>query len=236
MIERMQEKPGCLGYIVASIRKLLGLSGQEEVALPYRIRDDFLSTAELSYYQVLKSVLGPKAAISAKVRLADILFVPNANKNVSYFNRISQRHVDFLLCESSTMQPVLVIELDDSSHKKPRQIERDQFLDQTLEAANLPILRVTAKRQYAKDEVISQLTPFFSSSPAPVQSAQMDQGISDSSRETPQATSPTCPKCGGAMIPRVATHGEHKGKQFYGCSNYPKCRGVLPLTVDQQSG
>lgn len=36
----------------------------------------------------------------------------------------------------------------------------------------------------------------------------------------------TCPLCGGALVMRTATRGENKGKQFYGCSNYPKCRYV----------
>lgn len=33
-----------------------------------------------------------------------------------------------------------------------------------------------------------------------------------------------CPKCGGALILRVAKKGPNAGNQFYGCSNYPKCR------------
>jgi hypothetical protein len=60
------------------------------VPLPYRVRDDFLSPAELSYLRVLKSVLGSKAAVCAKVRLADLLFVARPNENLGYFNRIAQ--------------------------------------------------------------------------------------------------------------------------------------------------
>lgn len=33
-----------------------------------------------------------------------------------------------------------------------------------------------------------------------------------------------CPKCGGVFILRTATKGANAGKQFYGCSNFPKCR------------
>lgn len=33
-----------------------------------------------------------------------------------------------------------------------------------------------------------------------------------------------CPKCGGVLVLRTATKGANAGKQFYGCSNYPKCR------------
>lgn len=34
----------------------------------------------------------------------------------------------------------------------------------------------------------------------------------------------SCPKCGSELILRVAKQGQHKGNEFYGCSNYPKCR------------
>lgn len=33
-----------------------------------------------------------------------------------------------------------------------------------------------------------------------------------------------CPKCGGALVVRVAKSGPHAGGEFYGCSNYPKCK------------
>ena len=33
-----------------------------------------------------------------------------------------------------------------------------------------------------------------------------------------------CPKCGSIMVLRTAKKGEYAGKQFWGCSEYPKCR------------
>lgn len=35
-----------------------------------------------------------------------------------------------------------------------------------------------------------------------------------------------CPKCGAALVKRVAKKGERAGKEFYGCSNFPKCRYI----------
>ncbi len=33
-----------------------------------------------------------------------------------------------------------------------------------------------------------------------------------------------CPKCGGALIRRLAKRGAMAGNAFYGCGNYPRCR------------
>lgn len=43
----------------------------------------------------------------------------------------------------------------------------------------------------------------------------------------PSEPVPVCPRCGVKMVRRVATQGAHKGEPFYGCANYPKCRGLL---------
>jgi ssDNA-binding Zn-finger/Zn-ribbon topoisomerase 1 len=36
-----------------------------------------------------------------------------------------------------------------------------------------------------------------------------------------------CPKCESPMVLRTARKGAKAGQEFWGCSNYPKCRYVL---------
>lgn len=38
---------------------------------------------------------------------------------------------------------------------------------------------------------------------------------------------PSCPKCSSEMIQRVAKKGARQGQTFFGCSQFPKCRGVV---------
>jgi restriction system protein len=40
---------------------------------------------------------------------------------------------------------------------------------------------------------------------------------------------PACPRCGAPMVLRTARRGENVGGQFYGCSTYPQCRGMVSL-------
>lgn len=40
---------------------------------------------------------------------------------------------------------------------------------------------------------------------------------------------PSCPKCGASMVRRRVTRGERKGKEIWGCSCFPKCRGVIDI-------
>lgn len=40
---------------------------------------------------------------------------------------------------------------------------------------------------------------------------------------------PSCPLCGHAMVLRTARAGRHAGRQFWGCSTYPDCKGTAPV-------
>lgn len=47
---------------------------------------------------------------------------------------------------------------------------------------------------------------------------------------TPEGT-PSCPRCGKPMVLRTSKRGQNQGEQFWGCSGYPKCRGIIPVEV-----
>lgn len=40
-------------------------------------------------------------------------------------------------------------------------------------------------------------------------------------------TVPDCPRCSKPMVRRMARQGVHSGQAFWGCSDYPSCRGTL---------
>ena len=38
---------------------------------------------------------------------------------------------------------------------------------------------------------------------------------------------PDCPKCGQSMVRRTARRGANAGNEFWGCSEFPRCRGIV---------
>ncbi len=40
------------------------------------------------------------------------------------------------------------------------------------------------------------------------------------------ASTTVCPKCGGSLVKRTAKSGEYAGREFFGCSNFPRCKYV----------
>lgn len=207
---------------------------------PYHLRDHFLSPAELSFFNVLRTAIGNRAALCTKVALGDIFMVKkdDPSRYRIYTNKIDRKHVDFLLCDPITMRPVLGIELDDKSHQRQDRQERDAFVDQVFAAARLPLLHVPVKRGYVVSELSAQLAPFLGSGlepqiPAPPPTTiPTPPSTTVKPVQTPPVSSqkklPVCPKCGGEMVLRKVRSGANAGNRFWGCSNYPTCHTILP--------
>jgi len=183
---------------------------------------NFLSTRCFSLFWVLGLLFNQKSGWQT------FFFVARPNENVAYFNRIAQRHLDFLVCDSATMKPLLGVELDDSSHQRDSRQERDEFVDKVFQAACFPLLRFSAQREYNGREIAERIAPFLKDkmvSTPPSQAPSMPPTVAHDN------AAPLCPKCNIPMVIRTVAQGEHKGKQFYGCPNYPRCREVKPLAI-----
>lgn len=222
------EKSGCLFILF----QLLGLLPKHEavteaeeriteaelVELPYRVRDDFLSPAERSFYSALVTALADRAVTCPKVSLGDILFTTDRQNARKHTNRINQKHVDYLICSRGEMKPLVAIELDDSSHERASARERDQFKDAAFAAAGLPLVRIKTKRSYDVQELARTLLPYVVVAAAPT--AIPFASVANNAL-------PTCPKCGVAMVQRTASRGQQAGKPFFGCPNFPRCREIV---------
>lgn len=202
--------------------------------LPYRLRDDFLSPAEHSFYMVIKQMMGNYLVICPKVSLADIFFVIQPNKNFGAINQINRKHIDFLICDPKTLIPRFAIELDDSTHKRSDREERDEFVDWVFDTAGLSLIHIPVRNAYDTTELgvlfkkALQGISFENRDDSTINqsdnSMNLTPGISESNN-----LAPFCPKCGVQMVLRSASSGSKAGQKFYGCKNFPRCRQIIPV-------
>ena len=197
-------------------------------SFPYRLRDDFLSQAEASFFHVMKSIVGDRLLIFTKVSLADLFYVARPNENKGARNKIDRKHVDFVICDPNSLKPRFAIELDDSSHKREDRVERDEFVDEVFKAADLPLVHVPAQLTYNTNELSTLIGQTLNQVPQQVPSPLLEKvAVVPIGVGRPEV--PTCPKCGVKMVARTAGQGTNAGKKFYGCPNYPKCREIIPI-------
>jgi hypothetical protein len=200
-----------------SERKTTPLKELEE-RLPYRLREQFMSTPELALLKVLLSMLRNHYVICPKVGLNDIFYIVRPNENVHFFNKIFRKHVDFLLCEPPTLKPAIGIELVKPVSRNETR-EADQFMEDLFLSAGLPLVHIPSSDRYSEDD----LAELFKFSILKVKET-------NTLRTPTKADSvPMCPVCGRMMVLRIHRNGPSSGTKYYGCMDNPHCPGVVEI-------
>ena len=186
--------------------------------LPYRLRENFMSSTELALFRVLQAMVGRHYVICPKVAVNDIFYIVRPNENVHFFNKIFRKHVDFLLCEPVTLKPAIAVELVKPVAKTETR-EADQFMQDLFLSAGLPLIHVPSSERYSEKD----LADLFELSVTKVK----ETGPLRATAKTDSV--PMCPVCGRMMVLRIHRNGEHEGKKYYGCMDNPHCPGVVDL-------
>ena len=128
------------------------------------INKKFITASEKNSYKVLRHVLGDRGYVLMQVSLAQLIYLPGTNKTnegrATWWNKLSRRSVDFLICDPDTLQPLVAIELDEPSHTTPKRQQRDDEVEKAMTVAGLPLLRVLASRSYSTREIANSLKAY----------------------------------------------------------------------------
>lgn len=153
-----------IGVVLVLVLAILGSRGGRRLEYPYERQAALFTPAERSFLGVLQRALGDEHQVFGKVRLADLIKVKrglgNSSRQIA-LNRITRKHVDFVLCSAHDLSVVCAIELDDSSHKKASRQRRDDFVDKAFGAAGIPLLRFPVKQSYTVPEVQAAFAAAF---------------------------------------------------------------------------
>jgi len=128
--------------------------------LPFYKKAYLLTNTEKKFYFILFEILGNDYLIFSKVRIADLVYLPKGISNSDfhhYQNKVKSKHVDFVICDKENIKPLLVIELDDSSHLRADRIDRDLLVDKVFENAKLPILHHKVVDNYDKENLLRNI-------------------------------------------------------------------------------
>lgn len=124
---------------------------------PYKKRQEsFFTATEDSFLSLLERGCGDRYRVFTKIRLGDVVKVRQQGLSTSAKRdanqKLSNRLVDFVLCDKTTMRVAAVIELE-AIEPSSAQMKRNWFLKNTLSAAGIPFLRFKARPGYRPDEL-----------------------------------------------------------------------------------
>lgn len=96
----------------------------------------------------------------------------------------------------------------------------DVLTDNEVEEFYAVLKRLTNVGEDVKIEHIESIKKRYERTPAESQSEEKRRTCKETAEE---GSVRTCPKCGSPLVLRTVAKGENAGKQFYGCSQFPKC-------------
>lgn len=127
--------------------------------LPFERVPQLLSKGERAFWHSLYHAVKGKYRLFCKVRLADVVHARGTVwEERRWFKRIRGYHVDFVICDPESTMPLLVVELDDKSHRSMKSHgDRDNFKDAILAAAGVPIYRIKAQQAYDPVQIENEI-------------------------------------------------------------------------------
>lgn len=124
----------------------------------YKRKNFFLTRAEHECYDALIVAVGNDYFIFAQVHLPTLLENKVVGQNWrGALRHISEKSVDFVLCDKNYISPKLAIELDDKSHERPERQERDKEVERILQDAGLPLLRLENRGRFDSNELAQKI-------------------------------------------------------------------------------
>lgn len=176
------------------------------IDFPYR-RTKLLTDAELQLFHFMENNLCQidRIVILAKVRLADIAEVDTrVTLNKDFLWKITNKHVDFLICDRNTLDVICAVELDDYTHETQEAKEKDLFIMQVLDSVGIKTVRIRTKiRAIEKRDLVL-----------------VDDYIN-------RKLAPKCPYCGKQMYPKES----RTGHRFYACEDFINCRRTIDIDI-----
>lgn len=137
--------------------KLIAPHSETRVAIEHAYTaKPLLTSTEARFHQCLEAITQKRCRIQIKPRLADVF--QHAKGDFAGFARISQKHVDFLICRNDDWMPMLAIELDDDSHERKDRKERDMFVNALFASTAIPLLRIHVREIEQVEQLVEKLT------------------------------------------------------------------------------
>lgn len=117
----------------------------------------FFSANEQRLFECLQQILANSpnqdAHLLAKVRWEDIIGADMGAQWKRYRGYLKSRHIDFVILDTKTNIPSCLIELNDSTHRNPSVMERDNRLQEFCDNTDTPLLFLRTQGYYDPEDI-----------------------------------------------------------------------------------
>lgn len=117
----------------------------------------YYSNYEKTILTKLNSIIENKYLVYPQVNLVSIIDkIDNSKYRTELF-----RNIDFGIFDKTTAKPLLLIELNDATHKNAKRYQRDIKVKEILKQANIPLITLYASYENAESYIKKRINEFI---------------------------------------------------------------------------
>lgn len=136
-------------------------SDKKKTVYHYKRNERIMTPSEVEFFGILTEIIDGRYYLFPQVHLSSILdHKVKGDKFVNWnaaFRHINSKSVDYVLCDKTTLAPVVAIELDDPSHSRDDRRLRDDEVERIFDEAGVPLVRFSNYRSLDRSVVEGRL-------------------------------------------------------------------------------
>lgn len=205
-----------------------------------RLYDQMVMAARCGVANIAEGSARHSTSIETEMRLIDVARASFDELQGDLFNFLLRRKADVWSIGNPSREMIWQMRLDEprytnnylhdaALHILAQKEKFESWLgsDDVEVAANALLVLCLRENKMLQAQIKKQLDVFK-------QSGGFTENMTEERLEARKALScsegaPTCPICGKVMLKREQKKGQLQGRQFWGCSDYPRCNGTRPL-------
>ncbi len=121
----------------------------------YTKKESLTTECENKFYKILKDNFSEKYEIHPQVPLSSII-EKQKNFNKQYQNEL-YRVIDFGIFSKDSLKPLLLIEINDKTHKTKERIERDNKVKEICDIAIIELLTFWTEYQNTEKYIVNRI-------------------------------------------------------------------------------
>lgn len=143
----------------------------------YKVRETFVTPTEREYLTAIKNVLPKEYYLQPQVSLRSVI----DRTDDAYYQNELYRIIDACIFDKSSFKPLVLVEINDSSHNQPKRIERDKKVKMICEEAGIPLVTFWVKYGVNEEYIEKRILEGLEQSKNPVRVAHSQNKITEKS-------------------------------------------------------
>lgn len=205
-----------------------------------RLYDQMVMTARCGVANIAEGSARHSTSVETEMRLLDVARASFDELQGDMFNFLMRKKADVWAIRNPDREAIWQMKLntprysnsylhDAAKHIMAQKSKFDSWLesDSPEIAANALLVLCLRENKMLQSQIQSQLDGFRQTGGF-TENMTADR-IEARKKQTFENETPFCPKCGKPMLRRMQKKGQQQGREFWGCSDYPKCDGLRPI-------